>query len=251
MNRNLYFKNDEFFRSCDGFTLVELMVVVAMIGVLSAIAIPNYQHFTARARQAEAKIALSAIYAAQQAFFGENGSYTYCLRQAGYVPEGAVRYYLVGASVYHQTLNVCGPQGNNDCRKYSFSTVSDCSSDYSGCCNALNLNGSDTTPGWPAPLTSSDIMYHSTVVADPNYKPFYSLFMGASAGGLNLDTHVTQNTFTFGAAGNIFPINSPNYWTSPVPSAMRDGGPMAHSSAAYDAWTIDEHKSLSNPYPGF
>ncbi len=82
----------------DGFTLIELMVVVAIIGVLSAIAIPNFQKYQAKSKMSEAKLQLSAAYTAEQSFFGDYNIYAMCLKYMGYDPsnETTQRYYMVG-----------------------------------------------------------------------------------------------------------------------------------------------------------
>ncbi|MFL5812411.1 MAG: type IV pilin protein [Bdellovibrionia bacterium] len=230
-------------RDNSGFTLVELMVVVALVGVLSAIAIPNYTHFTAKARQAEAKVALSAMYTAERAFSVESGSYTYCLRQAGYVPDTQNRFYMVGATSYSHPTNLCGPSGGNDCRKYRYLNSADCNTPNSDCCNYGPINAS-----WPHVLSYSDIMYDSSVTADRGTHTAWSMLIGPSYGGTGIETNVTQNTFLLTAIGCIFPVNAPNYWTSPLSSALRAD---PHGPKAFDAWTIDENRTLSNPYPGF
>jgi len=58
-----------------GFTLIELMIVVAIIGILAAIAIPNFLRFQAKSRTSEAKTNLKAIYIAQNTYYGEFGVY--------------------------------------------------------------------------------------------------------------------------------------------------------------------------------
>jgi type IV pilus assembly protein PilA len=58
-----------------GFTLVELMIVVALIGVLSAIAIPSFMTYQARTRRSEAYVNLVSIARAQKAFFAEKDTF--------------------------------------------------------------------------------------------------------------------------------------------------------------------------------
>jgi type IV pilus assembly protein PilA len=64
-----------FFRTPAGFTLVELMIVVAIIGVLAAIAIPNFMRMRERAKIAEAKANLGAIRVTETSYFGEYSHY--------------------------------------------------------------------------------------------------------------------------------------------------------------------------------
>jgi type IV pilus assembly protein PilA len=89
MNRTL-FKNQ------DGFTLIELMVVVGIIGILVAIAAPNFARYQSKARQSEAKISLAAVYAGEKSFYSEYNAYVGDHSAIGYVPEGNKRFYSVG-----------------------------------------------------------------------------------------------------------------------------------------------------------
>jgi type IV pilus assembly protein PilA len=58
-----------------GFTLIELMIVVAIIGILAAIAIPNFLTYQLKSRQAEAKTNLQAIKTSEVSFQAERGCY--------------------------------------------------------------------------------------------------------------------------------------------------------------------------------
>jgi type IV pilus assembly protein PilA len=90
-------------RKQHGLTLIELMIVVAIIGILAAIAIPNFLKFQCKAKQSEAKTALGAIYKVQLAYTGEYGSYLNTVQLTSY--GGLDPKTLTGAKYYRYTLD--------------------------------------------------------------------------------------------------------------------------------------------------
>jgi len=97
-----------------GFSLVELMVVIAIIGFLAMIAVPSFIKFLAKAKRAEAYMNLSSIYAAQKAYWAEHGEYSNVLSGKGGIgwkPEG----YKGGGTQekFYYTYGFTGSEGIN------------------------------------------------------------------------------------------------------------------------------------------
>ena len=67
-----------------GVTLIELMIVVVVISILAAVAYPNYQEFTARAKRNEARAALLRLATNQERFYLNNNTFTQDLTALGF-----------------------------------------------------------------------------------------------------------------------------------------------------------------------
>jgi len=65
----------KFHKSQKGFTLIELMIVVVIIGILAALAIPRFMRATTKAKQSEAKQILKQIYTMQQTYKQAHDTY--------------------------------------------------------------------------------------------------------------------------------------------------------------------------------
>jgi len=83
-----------------GFTLLELMVVVAIIAILFSIAMPRYQIYSLRANRTDAFAIMNEILQAQERFAADTGSYTTDLTELGYLANqpSADGNYVLAAS---------------------------------------------------------------------------------------------------------------------------------------------------------
>jgi type IV pilus assembly protein PilE len=105
-----------------GFTLIELMIVIALIGVLATIAIPQFQEYQQKSRRSEATRTLMQIAALQEQYFLDNRSYTDDFTDLNFPVAGTVTtesgYYAITIDVpdpytYTMTATPQGPQAND------------------------------------------------------------------------------------------------------------------------------------------
>lgn len=75
-----------------GFTLIELMIVVAIIGLLAAIAFPNFLNYQCKARQSEAKYSLGIILTSQESYLAEYDMYASTLGSISFSQKPAAKY---------------------------------------------------------------------------------------------------------------------------------------------------------------
>jgi len=69
-------------RESSGFTLIELMIVVVIIGILATLAIPRFMRSTTKTKQSEAKLILKQIYVNERTYRQQNQTNSY------YIPAG-------------------------------------------------------------------------------------------------------------------------------------------------------------------
>ena len=113
-----------------GFTLIELMVVVTVIAVLAAIAIPNYREYTKRGRRADAVQAVGDLQLKLERWRAENPSYANCganCTSGNYPGVKDTDYYklglVAGVNTFTITATPTGSQGDDRCGKLEVTQV--------------------------------------------------------------------------------------------------------------------------------
>jgi prepilin-type N-terminal cleavage/methylation domain-containing protein len=121
-------------RNTKGFTLIELMIVVVIIGILAALAIPRFSKASDRAKEKEADGILKQVYTLQQTYYAQWGSYASTVAQlqtVGFEAPTTLKNYTWGddASVLDGACLAKSPStASHNGRKITFSTgaIADC-----------------------------------------------------------------------------------------------------------------------------
>ncbi|WP_306674516.1 MULTISPECIES: type IV pilin protein [unclassified Endozoicomonas] len=105
-----------------GFTLIELMIVVAIIGIIVAVAIPSYQQYVFESRRTDAHVALMTAAAEQEKFYTYDNAYTTDINNLGGAtsPDGHYTIAVTGTNTTYTltaTANSSSSQiDDTDCR---------------------------------------------------------------------------------------------------------------------------------------
>lgn len=197
-----------------GFTLIELMVVVAIIGILSAVAIPNFKKYQAKSKTTEAKIQLASLYSAETAAQAEFDVYVSCLDKIGFDPAPSTksRYYAIGFSVVGPRDADALANGLTDCKGGEWSDPEanpDCGTADTKSCM-----------GFGAGKKVSGFQFNEKTTFDKGF-------------GTPKNVIVSENgeAFLAGAAGQVFPKAG----TEPFP----------------DSWSINQDKQVSHKKTGY
>ncbi len=118
------------YRKMRGVTLLELMIVVVIVGILAAVAYPNYRDFVARSHRNEAKAALLQIATNQERFYLNNQAYSEDMTDLGFAvadnfvtETGSYQIDVAGADASTYTATATYLKADNEAGKCATFTI--------------------------------------------------------------------------------------------------------------------------------
>lgn len=144
-----------------GFTLGELLVTVAIVGILSSLATTRYEKSKRKSVQAEVKLKLSSFYTLEKAFYSEYAAYVPDFGAIGFSPEGAKQWYMCGWVSAPWTHTITGYPGSftNAWLTFNVPIESTFATNTTGCPVALNLNNPPFNQDDPQSITGMCVGY--------------------------------------------------------------------------------------------
>lgn len=106
-----------------GFTLIEAMIVVAILAVVAAVAIPSYQQYIKKGRRADAKAALLDAANRQEQFILNRATYTANMASGGLGYSSDPAPSPDGYYSFDATLSLCGASNALPCRGYTLTAT--------------------------------------------------------------------------------------------------------------------------------
>ena len=90
-----------------GFTLIELMIVIAIIGIITAVAYPSYQSSMTKTRRSDGQAALLGVMNAEERYFTENNTYSTTLADVNASSTSEEGHYTISAAACGGGIDQC------------------------------------------------------------------------------------------------------------------------------------------------